>query len=264
MKRAVAIYKEERQLKIQDIIRNQTVVNVDELAALFDVSHVTIRRDLNEMERIGMVERTHGGAISNFRPQKSLEPDLLARVNVRSDEKQVLSRFTAGQIQQGEVIYLSAGSTMYFLAQQLAAHLELTVVTNSLIIAAELGKSPGLRVIVLGGVLRKDEMALSYIFSHETIKNIHFNKIIIGCRGIHPLYGVTNDNDPSIIGCDSVVLEANKKAIVVADHTKIGFKAKRVLVPIDYVETLITTSLAPRAVLDAFREQGVNVITVDV
>lgn len=264
MKRAVAIYKEERQLKIQDIIRNQTVVNVDELAALFDVSHVTIRRDLNEMERIGMVERTHGGAISNFRPQKSLEPDLLARVNVRSDEKLVLSRFTAGQIQQGEVIYLSAGSTMYFLAQQLAAHLELTVVTNSLIIAAELGKAPGIRVIVLGGVLRKDEMALSYIFHHETIKNIHFNKILIGCRGIHPFYGVTNDNDPSIIGCDAVVLEENKKAIVVADHTKIGFKAKRVLVPIDNVDTLITTSLAPRAVLDAFREQGVNVVTVDV
>jgi len=183
-KQRAGLYKEERQYKIQEIIRNQTVVNVDQLADLFEVSNITIRRDLNTLEMKGIVERTHGGAISNFRPQKSTEPELLARVNVRMDEKIALARYTSGLINPGETIYLSAGSTAFYLAKELGSHLELTVVTNSLIIATELSKAAGIRVVMLGGVLRKDEMALSYIFSEETLKNLHFNKIIIGCRGI--------------------------------------------------------------------------------
>jgi len=257
------LYKEERQKEIQEIIRNQTVVDVDHLAELFAVSNVTIRRDLNTLEAKGVVERTHGGAISNFRPQKSVEPELLARVNVRRDEKIALARFTAKQIKQGETIYLSAGSSVFYLARELWSSLELTVVTNSLIIATELSKAPGVRVVMLGGVLRKDEMALSYIFTQDTIKNLHFSKAIIGCRGIHPLYGITNDDDPNYIGSDSGILNVTGKAIVIADHTKIGFKAKRTLAPIDYVDTLITTSLAPKAVLDAFIDKGINVVTVD-
>jgi len=81
--------------------------------------------------------------------------------------------------------------------------------------------------------------------------------------GIHPTYGITNDDEPNFVGSDSGILEIAKKAIVIADHTKIGFKAKRLLSSIDCVDTLITTTLAPRAVLDAFRDHGIKVVTVE-
>ncbi len=263
-KQVTAYFKEERQQVIQRLIEDELKVNVDDLADRFNVSNVTIRRDLNELEKKGFVERTHGGAISHAIPRKHIEPELLDRVNVCSEEKKALAKYVASIVKSGETIYLSAGSTMHYIAQELIHHIELTVVTNSLIIATTLAKAPGIRVIMLGGILRKDEMALSYVFTENTIKSIHFDRVFIGCRGIHPRYGVTNDNDPTIVGSDGGILDVYHQGIVVADHTKIGFSGNRIVAPIEHVDTLITTSLASDYIVSAIQECGIKVERINI
>ena len=183
------MYKEERQRKIQAIIERRGKINVANLAQEFNVSLMTIRRDLLEMTEKGFIERTHGGAM----PLKStnlLQPyAFMLKAGKGSEEKQRIGLAVAKLISPGEKIYLSAGTTTYWVANALLDWDNLTVITNSLPNALLLAKNPNIEIIMVGGFLRRNELSLVGHFAETVIRELHLDKAIMGIRGIHLEYG---------------------------------------------------------------------------
>lgn len=255
------IFKEERHENILSLIKKFNKVTVNDLASKFNVSAETIRRDLNELEKQGVLERTYGGAIGVSHNPREFESVLMDRLMKNSDEKKRIAQFAASLIKPGETIYLSPGSTNYYLAEKILNIFELTVITNSLVIANLLAESKVVSVIVLGGVLKKKEMSLGYIFNENVLSSIQINKVFLGCQGIHSKAGITNIHFDGI-GTDSSVARVKKDVIVLADSTKIGVIGKNLIAPIDYVNACVTTKNAKKTEIIALQNQGVKIVQV--
>jgi len=257
----MAHFKEERHQIILSLIDKFNKVNVNDLASKFYVSAETIRRDLNELEEQGRLKRTYGGAINTNRQEMDFGVSLVNRLMKNAEEKKRIAKFAAGAIKQGETIFLSPGSTVFYLAEQLVNSFELTVLTNSLVITKLLAQSKLIEVIVIGGVLKKKEMSLSYIFNEDVLSMIHLDKIFIGCKGIHHQSGLTNERLEGV-GTDSSIARINKEVIVLADSTKIGAVYDHTIAPIEYVSACITTNEAPNKEVEALKDRGVNVYQI--
>lgn len=252
------MFKESRQRKIQELVERHNHVSVDDLADIFGVSKMTIRRDLQRLHSENNVERTHGGAINMKRPSRLLEPRLLERVNTQSEEKKAIAAFVAQQIPSGLTLYLSGGTTAFYIAQALCPRDDITIVTNSLVTAGYIAENSNMKLGVLGGYLRRSEVVLYGEPEKNNLKSFPIDQVIIGCRGIHPIYGVTSDI-PINVSSDLTVIGHFRKIMVVTDHTKIGHVALNKLAPADSNLHLITSSLAPLPVIEALREEHVQV-----
>ena len=146
-----ALFAEERQQKILELLNKQAKVNVAELVDLFGVSSATVRSDLRCLERDGQLIRTHGGALSENKTGS--EPGTLAKRDIDVDVKKALALVAAKMIEDGDTILLDAGTTTYQLAK-LITQRNLTVVTNDLEIARVLAESKSVTTIMLGGTIR--------------------------------------------------------------------------------------------------------------
>lgn len=255
------IFKEQRQAEILDILDKETTGDVNSLAKHFDVSVVTIRRDLNELNRAGMVERTHGGAFST----EMLKPIDLSTYQVKSqmqkEEKKRIGMYAASLIKSGNTIYLGGGTTTYWVAKNLYSISPITVVTNSLPLANLIAQVESINLIMLGGNLKRREFTFVGEFAEKTLSNIHFDLVITGMSGVHPEYGLTS-NYPADLMTDRTFLSISERTIVVADYTKFGRVATYKTAEITSVKTIITDKKAPKSVVDAIRKKGPTVIKV--
>lgn len=256
------MFKEERLNAIRQSLEKNGRVNVRELAQQFNVSRMTIRRDLEELSDSGMIERTYGGAIAPYQPHKFLEPPFTERVNSNAQEKALIAREASQLVRPGDKIFLSAGTTAYMLAKELARRSNFTVVMNSILIASVIATNENIRALVLGGFVRHSELSLHGHLTQEGLKGLHLDKVFIGIRGIHPEYGLSNDT-PWEVMTDRGVLSVSDQIIVLADHTKFGHVATNVIAPLEKVNTLITSTLTPSEMIEKIRSRGVNVIQVN-
>jgi DeoR family transcriptional regulator of aga operon len=252
------MFKEERWQKIQDMIAEDGKVEVSELAGLFDVSAMTIRRDLQAMTQKGLIERTHGGAVLS-KARNLLSPPIMMRLFERVEEKKAIARATAQLITRGEKIYIAAGTTTYWVARAIANRGDLTVVTNSLPVANLLCASKELEVIVVGGFLRRNEFSMVGHFAENMVRDLRLDKVIVGVGGIHPEHGITNDY-PQEMMMDRSYLSVSDNIIIVADHTKIGRVTTSRTADVSAARTLVTSRLAPPDIVECIRQRGVEVI----
>ena len=255
------MFKEERKRKILEIIESRGKVVVSDLSHEFNVSEMTIRRDLMELSQHTSIERTHGGAVVANHRSKDFEAPMADRISTYTEEKRKIAAQVAGMIGHGETIFLSSGSTTYWVAKTLLDRSDLTVVINSLILANILARCEDMVVIVVGGFLRRSELSLVGHFAQTTVKDIRVDKVIMGIRGIHPEYGLTSDNLQELM-TDRAMMSMSDHVIVVADHTKFGLVAPSRTAPVTAAKTIITTHLAPKDMVASIRQQGVQVILV--
>jgi DeoR/GlpR family transcriptional regulator of sugar metabolism len=253
------MFKEERQNKIRAIIEKDGKASVKELASEFKVSTMTIRRDLVEMANRNVIERTHGGAISLRTITPLFTQSYLVRTSNALEEKQSIGRAIAKLIKPGEIIYLSPGTTTYWVAHALSNRSDITIVTSSIPIALLLVQNVNIEIIMTGGKMRRDELSLVGYYSKEAVQQLNIGKAIMGTRGIHPKFGLTSDFPRELMN-DRSFLRTIKNIIIVADHTKFGFVAKNHTAPITAVKAIVTTPKAPKEIVDAIREKGVEVI----
>lgn len=255
------IFKEQRQAVILDILEKETVCDVNKLSKNFNVSVVTIRRDLNELKKAGLLERTHGGAYNT----EMLKPIDLSTFQVKSnlqkEEKKRIGKYVASLVKPGNTIYLGGGTTTYWVAKNLYAVSPITVVTNSLPLANLLAQIESINLIVVGGSLKRREYTFVGKLAETTLSNIHFDLVITGMSGIHPDHGLTS-NYPAELMSDKVFLSISERAIVVADHTKFGKVATYKTAELTSIKTIITDKKAPKNIVEAIRKQGVSVIKV--
>jgi len=253
--------KEERQRIIIKELDQKGSVNVNELATLFNVSKMTIRRDLYEIEKNNLLKRTHGGALLPVRSPNYAEPPTIKRMELLKDEKIRIAKAVAPMIQEKEVIFLGSGTTTLYVAKELHERDDITVLTNAITIINELSINGKMPIIGIGGFLRREEQSMIGHFAERVIEDLRVDKVIVGMRGVHPHFGLTSE-DPQELMTDRKILGISDNVVIAADHTKIGYVSTSRTAPITAAKVIVTTDIAQPELVHAIQVQGVEVIQV--
>ncbi|MDU4093918.1 MAG: DNA-binding transcriptional regulator YciT [Pantoea sp.] len=203
-----------RQLQIIQLVNERGSVSVSELSRITNVSEVTVRQDLNTLEKNSYLKRVHGSAVS-------MESDNVeARMQSRFSLKQSLAEYAAAQVHSGESVFIEGGSTNALLARHLANDDSITIITVSHYIAGLL-KDSRCEVIVLGGLYQKSSESVVGPLTRSCIQQVHFQKAFIGIDGWHPETGFTGKN---MLRSDIVnaVMAKDVETFALTDSSKFG------------------------------------------
>jgi len=249
--------KEERLHRIMDILREQGQVAVVDLMRRFNVSEVTVRRDLRELAARGMLQRVHGGAIAVASAPP--EPPVVQRLVQERSCKELIGRAAAALVADGESVFLGSGSTTTYVARHLMNRKNLTIVTNALNIAVELAAAEGVTVVVTGGVMRAAELSVIGHIAEQSLREVRVDKVIIGAQAISIEAGMTNDCLPLVM-TERAIIGMSPRLIVVADHTKFGRIASGYIAPVKRMTTLVTDPETDPEMLTRLKEMQIRVI----
>jgi DeoR/GlpR family transcriptional regulator of sugar metabolism len=231
-----------RQAKILEQVKQAGGVRVSDLSQMLGVSDMTIRRDLETLARQGLVAKVHGGA-TTIEYGSTDEPGFAAKSIREPREKEAIAAQAVSLIQPGSAVALTAGTTTWTLARHLRNVPNLTVVTNSIKVAEVLYQSEraDLTVVLTGGVRTPSE-ALVGAVAVSTVRSLHFDVVVMGVHGIDARAGLTTPN-LSEAETNQAFVEAARRLIVVADHTKWGVIGLSQIAPLEAVSTLVTDGL---------------------
>ena len=242
------------------LLETRDYVPVAELSEVFAVSEVTVRSDLAELSRQGLVARIRGGVRALQQGQSEVGFDLRLRLEV--DRKRAIARAAAAMVDEGEAVALDASTTAYYLALELRTKRELVVVTNGLLVATALADAPGITVLVTGGTLRLSAMSLVGDLGTEVLRTTRINKGFLGARGLSLSRGLM-DLNPDEVRIKQEMADACEQVYGIFDGTKWHRSALLAFVQVEDLAGIVTDSNAPAAEVEAWRAAGVHVITVD-
>lgn len=248
----------ERMRRVLELLETRDSAHVSELANEFAVSEVTIRHDLSELARQGLVARVRGGVRALQSGQSELAFDV--RLRLQADGKRAIARAAASMVGDGEAVALDSSTSAYYLALELRRKRELVVVTNGLRIAAALADSPGVNVLVTGGMLRLPAMSLVGDLAAEVLRATRISKGFFGARGLSLERGLMELN-PEEVRLKQEMAAACERVIGIFDRTKWQRGALLSFVPPERVDAIVTDSGAPAELVQAWRELGVEVVT---
>jgi DeoR/GlpR family transcriptional regulator of sugar metabolism len=246
----------ERRHRIAENLRSRGVVSVAEMAEVLGTTEITVRRDLRAMAKDGLLIRAHGGAV--LPAAIGHEPSYSEKTHQAAPEKAAIAQLAVSMILPGDSILLGPGTTTLALARLLVDFSELTVVTNSLLVAQALMPSTRVEVILTGGTLRRSIHALVGPAAEESVRALRASKTFISGNGFTTERGLSTPS-PLVAATDRAFANAAQQTVVLADHTKIGQDTMCQTVPTSRVNTLITDSGVDPLVLAAIRHSGIDV-----
>ena len=245
----------ERRQQLMEILRKQPGIRVPELADALNVSQGTIRNDLDALEEEGLVQRVHGGAalFENLQPQS---PSFGARSKKNAPAKQVIARWAAQLVQDGDSILLDASTTVYYLTRFLQDKNRLRVVTNGIEAARALAKNPTNTVILLGGVINQDGSSLTGPMAEQLLHDLYIQTAFVSCSGFTPEIGLTEVHLNQAQLKIKMVGAANQ-VIALVDSDKIGKVDLTPFARADQVTQLYTDQALSEAWVDTLRRAGI-------
>ncbi len=229
----------QRQAIILERVREDGAVRVADLVRDLGVSDMTVRRDLEVLDDQGLLEKVHGGATA-LAGSALFEPGFTAKSSLQQAEKDAIADAAAALVEPGMAIGVSAGTTTYALAQRLAEIPGLTVVTNSIRVADVLYQRERTdQTIILTGGVRTPSEALVGPFAVAALRTVHVDLVFVGVHGMDPHTGFTC---PNLLEADTdrALIEAGRRLVVVADHTKWGVIGISSIARLDQVDVLVT------------------------
>lgn len=208
---------EERQQMILEILKNKGVVKINDLVKLTDTSESTIRRDLTYLESIHELKRIHGGA--TLLKGRFNEPSYKEKQDQHISEKSKIAKYAAALIEEGDCIYLDAGTTTFNMIQYMDKK-DIVVVTNGLKHIDALVEKD-INVYILGGRVKARTKAVVGTDALKNLEKFRFDKCFLGTNAIHLEYGFTTpDSEEAILKENAMQL--SKEAFVLADESKFG------------------------------------------
>ncbi|MDA3026598.1 MAG: DeoR/GlpR family DNA-binding transcription regulator [Actinomycetota bacterium] len=233
----------ERHQKIIERIVTGNTLNFEILSKELNVSVMTIRRDVKELEKQGFLKSTRGGAYAQT--TRSIDILLSPRAEDQGEAKLIIGKYAATLIEPGELIFIGPGSTTAQFVQFLKPELNLTVITASIPHASFLA-AKGFKVISTGGEIATDDIAQTGYIAHDNIKRFFASKTIIGTRGVSKDVGLTDINS-EIAQLSNLMVAQAEQVFVLADISKVGIKANYAICPLSEVDEIITTEDAHAA-----------------
>jgi DeoR/GlpR family transcriptional regulator of sugar metabolism len=254
---AGGIMADERRALIMRIVNAAGRVKVKELAERFNISSVTIRNDLNELQRRGLVFRSHGGAVNP--DTRNYESPFSDRTQSHSDEKCRIGILAATLLQDGETIILDSGTTTEEIAKQIKNRQHIQVITNGVNIANQLLGSRGVQTIILGGTLQADSPSIVGRGVEDMLSQLSADKLFLGAAGCDPEFGVSSGNlEESIVS--KAMLAIARKVIVVADASKFYKRSISRVANFSEIDTVITDAGLPIALQERIRSFGCDLL----
>lgn len=254
--------QEVRFQAILNFLHKTGSVSVEALAEHFQLTVVTIRRDLDALEQMGLLHRTHGGAVpiqplfyEPFRRDRSF----VMQVERMADEKRRIGYAAAALIEPDETIAVTPGTTAAAVVRALPLNYNLTVVTSTANVAMELSKRKDIKVFVTGGTLHGEWFSLVGPHAVRSLENTLIHKLFVGADGLDPAWGATSfDQDEGELARNMV--ERARRHIAVVDHTKMSKVANWRICETSSLHTIVTDTQATEATLGPYRELGIEII----
>jgi len=226
-----------RRDKILELIKEDGSAKVINLARIFKVTEVTIRQDLEKLEKDGLIIREHGGAY-----WKNVE-DQVRTISLAHQEnmakKELIALKCLEYIESGDTIILDSGSTTTEIAKKLKGFKPLTVITNALNIALMLGAEPGIEVILTGGEFKPPTLSLTGQKAADFFHGLHAQKLFLATAGISLKAGLTYPSISDLV-VKKAMIHAADITYLVADSTKVGKSAFASLGALSLINYIIT------------------------
>lgn len=230
----------QRREKILELIKEDGSAKVVDLARIFKVTEVTIRQDLDKLEKDGLVVKEHGGAfLKNIKDQ--VQTFSLSNSSENSGRKEQIAAKCLELIERGDTIILDSGSTTTEIAKKLKGFKDLTVITNALNIALMLGAEPGIEVIVTGGEFKPPTLSLTGQKAADFFKGLNVQKLFLATAGISLKSGLTYPSISDLV-VKKAMIEAADITYLVADSSKVGRSAFASLGALSLIDYIITDS----------------------
>jgi DeoR/GlpR family transcriptional regulator of sugar metabolism len=246
----------DRRHRILERVAEDQTIHVGELAREFDVSEMTIRRDIRRLERDGFVRQTYGGATAHL--TRALDAAFNARALQHTREKRRIGMRATHLLGDARVVFVGIGTTAEQFARFLPARPGLVVVTASLTTASLLGTRP-VDVIALGGAVRRDELTCVGPIAAATLARFRFDLAVIGAAGLSARWGLTElDDDEAEI--QRLAIERSARVVVIADGSKIGTAMNAIVTEAGTIHTLVTDESAPTLELAALTGAGLDIV----
>jgi DeoR/GlpR family transcriptional regulator of sugar metabolism len=241
-----------RQNNILDLLRAmQEELQVEQLSAILGVSPLTIRRDLKELAEEKAIIRTHGGCILAGR--MALESEYHKKVAKNFTLKQKIGQQAATLINENEVILIDDGSTTFHLATNLGNISPLTIYTNSLVLATELSRYPGIALNILGGAISQESYSVTGALTESILEDIHFDKVFHGMDWLDE-NGKCFVKSTSSARLAQAMLKSGREKILLGDHTKIKVDSGFSYGSLTDFDQWITTSGIEKQQLEKYRK----------
>ncbi|QJT82200.1 DNA-binding transcriptional repressor [Kosakonia sp. MUSA4] len=246
----------QRQAAILEHLQKQGKCSLEELAAYFDTTGTTIRKDLVALEHSGAVIRTYGGVVLN---KDEADPPIDHKTLINTVQKGLIAEKAVTYIHDGDSIILDAGSTVLQMVPLLSHFNNITVMTNSLHIVNALSELDNEQTILMpGGTFRKKSASFHGQLAENAFDHFSFDKLFMGTDGIDLNAGVTTFNE--VFTVSKAMCNAAREVILMADSSKFGRKSPNVVCSLESVNKLITDAGIPADVRAALEAKGVEVI----
>lgn len=247
----------QRREKILELIREDGHAKVFDLSRLFKVTEVTIRQDLERLEKEGVIKREHGGAVLVNMDAGVKSISLQNQKNIPA--KATIAQKAVTYIENGDTIILDSGSTTTEIAKLLVDFQNITVITNALNIALILGAHPNINLVVTGGEFKAPTLSLTGQKAADFFYNLNVDKLFLATAGITLKYGLTY---PSIsdICVKRAMIESANEVFLVADSSKIGVNSFASLGALSLINLLITDANISKENEDMLRNNDIEYI----
>lgn len=249
------MFLQERQEKILEYVNQHETASTKELSQLFQLSLVTIRSDINELDRKGLLLKTHGGAMSLL-GKMDFETPAFVKNMINVDAKKKIGELAASMISDNDVVIFDSGTTTLQIASAIT-NKNITAITNDLKIAIVLAEK-GITLVMPGGTVTSSVYSMTGTDTVEFFKRIRANKLFLGVDAIDLEDGITNRTLLEI-GVKQAMMDASEKTIAVFDHSKCGKKVFARLCGIESLDMVITDRLDDNE-RERLQQEGVEVV----
>lgn len=253
----VSMLPNQRRDKILELLKEDGSAKVIDLARIFKVTEVTIRQDLEKLEKDGLVIKEHGGAYLKNVEDQVRTFSLGNQENI--DKKEVIAAKCLEFIESGDSIILDSGSTTTEIAKKLRGYKNLTIITNALNIALILGAEPGIEVIMTGGEFKPPTLSLTGQKAADFFKGINVQKLFLATAGISLKSGLTYPSISDLV-VKKAMIDAADTTYLVADSTKIGRSAFASLGALSLIDYIITDAGIEEKHKQVFHDNEIELI----
>jgi DeoR/GlpR family transcriptional regulator of sugar metabolism len=248
----------ERHRKIKEILQEYTHIDVMTLSSILNVSQVTIRKDLEQLEKDGVLTRIHGGAILNQDPLEKINEESDSLI----DEKAMIGKLASRLIDEGNIIFLGNGNTCIQIAKHIKSIKNISVITNNISIIEELFACENINLFGIGGKVQKMKGGFYFYgsLSIEAISKLHFHKAFLSPTGVHIQYGYSVSN-PEVLDLYNAVKAVSDKIVMVSDYSKFDKVSMVQFSSLKDMEILVTNENIPVKYKEFFFSAGVELYT---
>jgi len=243
-----------KQELLASLKENGQIVAKD-MSVAMGVSEDTIRRDLRELAREGLLQRVHGGAL----PASPALADFAGRERLRHDGKMAIGATAAAMIEPGQVVILDGGTSAREVARHLPLDLKTTIVTHSPTIALELLNHTSIEVILIGGRFFKHSVVAVGAAAIEAISQIRADIFFLGVTGVHPQTGLTT-GDYEEAAVKRALSHAAAETFVLASAEKLNAASPYAVIGLDEVNGIITERSVDEDLIKPYKERGITVL----